>query len=456
MTDIRVTSNATLKTALTAAKAGDRILLAAGNYGDVAIKGLNFASDITIMSASATNAAKINILSVTDSSHIKFQGLEIGRPLLTGEPEWTRYASVKNGTNITFNSVYFHGSLDGNSANDGQGLNVTASKFVTIQNSRFEQLTRGVVFADSSDLTLKGNSFRNLRSDGADFAAVQRVTIDANTFRDFKPVGLDHPDAIQFWTSGTTKASTDILISNNQIFQGNGGGIQAIFLRDEVGTLPYQNVRITNNVAYVPDFHNGIALLGGRNVEISGNTVLSPTTDTKKFTIRLENTAGAVIRNNVADVLINVNNTALTLGTNKFLSTDPKVALLIPDVNKGALATAAGLVISGTGYVSGVAGSTLVGEGTALTTTATKTTASFSTVTASDSIAPATLADTSATTAATSSLALKIEASPTAPASAFAAAAQPSAFSASPIVLPSAFASLKSFAAFRFGDLAAG
>ncbi len=388
---------------------------------------------------------------MTDSSHIKFHGLEIGRPLLTGEPEHTRYAYVKNGSYITFSSVFFRGSMDGNSANDGYGLWVANGKFVTVQNSRFEQLARGVVFADSTDLNLRGNSFQNLRSDGADFASVQRVTIDSNTFRNFNPVGLDHPDAIQFWTSGTTKASSDIVISNNQIFQGTGGGIQGIFLRDEVGTLPYQNVKILNNLAYVKDFYNGIAVLGGNNVEISGNSVLSPTGDDKKFNIRVEKVVGGVVRNNVADVLINVNNTALTLASNKFLNTDASIAPKISGINAGATATAASLVLAGTGYVIKTAGSTLIGEGSI----APKTSASFSATTSSDSLAPSNLADTSSAFAGTAAPAAPAAQTLVVAAPVFAFATQPAAFSATPVVAPAAFVGLKSLSTFNLGGLLA-
>jgi hypothetical protein len=453
MADIRVSNAAGLTTALTKAKAGDRILLAAGNYGDVNIRGLKFASDITIMSASATNVAKIDTLKITDSSRIKFQSVEIGRALKSNEYEFSSYASVQNASYITFNSVFFHGSMDSDSSNDGRGLTVTNGKFVAVQNSRFEQVSRGIVFSNSTDLNVRSNSFQNLRSDGVDFANVQRVVVDSNSFRNFTAIGDDHPDAIQFWTTGTTTPSTDIVISNNQIFQGTGKGIQGIFLRDEVGTLPYQNVRIVNNLAYVHDFYNGIAVLGGRNVEISGNTVLSPTGDDKKFNIRVEKVVGGTVRNNVADVLINTNNTALTLSSNRWLTTDTSLASKISGINKLASATVSNLVVAGTGYVATAAGSTLV-NGTSTTGGGVQKSTSVSL----EGLAPSGLADSS--TGFASASAPMVSSSAAAPlsvaASPFSAASIPSAFAATPALSSASFANVRATLGRRFGDLAAG
>ena len=368
MTDFKVSNASALSSALSKAKGGDRILLAGGEYGDVAIKGLNFASNVTIMSANAAAPAKFSLLTVNDSSHIVFRGLDVGRPLKSGEPEWTKYATLTNASYVTFDAVSFHGSLDGNSANDGYGLGVTGGHHITLQNNQFQQLARGAVFSKVTDVVVRGNNFHDLRSDGVDFATVKRVTIDSNTFRDFYPVGADHPDAIQFWTSGTTTASSDIVISNNQIFQGKGGGIQGIFLRDEVGTLPYQNVKITNNIAYVKDFHNGIAVLGGKNVEVSGNSVLSPTGDKFIYTIRLENITGGTLRGNLADILINVSNKDLIQTGNKFLSADKGFASKISGINAAATATVNSLIVAGFGYQLPAPGKTIGSASTGLET----------------------------------------------------------------------------------------
>ena len=253
-------------------------------------------------------------------------------------------------SSVTLDDVFVRGSMDNNPVNDGNGLNFVDSRNVTVKASRFEQLGRGLSASGSTDLTLSGNVFRSMRTDGMNFANVQRVTIDRNIFSDFFVGPGDHPDAIQFWTAGTKQASSNIIIRNNQIFQGRGAGTQGIFLTDQVGTLPYQNVRIENNLLYVYDGYNGIMVGNGRNVEIIGNSVLSESRDNQKYWIRLDRVEGVTLRNNIADSFVNQNNKGMTTENNIFLDARPSVGGRIRDLQALAGATAAGLVIPGVGY----------------------------------------------------------------------------------------------------------
>jgi Right handed beta helix region len=232
-------------------------------------------------------------------------------------------------------------------------MGVNNAQLINTTNSRFKQLGRGTVLSTSSDILLQGNAYSNMRTDGADFGDVQRVLVDNNTFKDFYPTGGDHPDAIQFTTAGTTRPSTDIVVSNNQIFQGKGLGVQGIFFRDQVDTLPYQNAKIINNLGYSWDQYNGINVGGGVNVEVSGNTFVSGSKDDKNFIIRLTNVKGGVVKNNVADLFVTSGNTGLSVTGNKFLLDDRTFGAKIKDLNALSTAKVAGLMVAGIGYQSG-------------------------------------------------------------------------------------------------------
>ena len=69
------------------------------------------------------------------------------------------------------------------------------------------------------------------------------------------------------------------------MLQGSGAGPQGIFMRDEVGTLPYRNVAIENNLMYGSDLWHGIVLENAIGAKATGNTVLSPSNDNKRFWI---------------------------------------------------------------------------------------------------------------------------------------------------------------------------
>jgi Right handed beta helix region len=345
-----VSSRPGLVDAIARAAAGDRIILASGNYGAIDIRSKAWASDVMLMSASTASPARIDTLTVNAVSHLSIKSIHIGRPLNPGEANYAIFGNFRSVSSVTLDDVFVRGSMDNNPVNDGNGLNFVDSRNVTIKASRFEQLGRGLSASGSTDLLLSGNVFRSMRTDGVNFANVQRVTIDRNMFSDFFVGEGDHPDAIQFWTAGTKQASSNIVITNNQIFQGRGAGTQGIFLTDQVGTLPYQNVRIENNLLYVYDGYNGIMVGNGRNVQIIGNSVLSESRDNQKYWIRLDRVEGVTLRNNIADSFVNQNNKGMTTENNIFLDARPSVGGRIRDLQALAGATAAGLVIPGVGY----------------------------------------------------------------------------------------------------------
>src|SRR3546814_20805373 len=86
----------------------------------------------------------------------------------------------------------------------------------------------------SSDLvTVSGNSFHTMRSDGVRGGGTNDVVISNNYFTDFHPVGADHPDAIQLWTTNTTESARNISITGHVFERGDGDIIQTLFLQLE-------------------------------------------------------------------------------------------------------------------------------------------------------------------------------------------------------------------------------
>lgn len=345
-----VASSETLAAAIATAEDGDRIILATGDYGNVDIRGRQWTANVTLESASADQPARMETLTVNATSHLVIKSVEIGRARRADEPDYVVFALFRGVNDIILDNIFVRGSMDDNALNDGNGVNVIGSRNVMIRASRFEQLGRGLQMSASTDLMLKDNIFRAMRTDGMNFANVQRVTIEGNRFSDFFVGKGDHPDAIQFWTSGTNQSSTDIVIRNNQILQGRGAGTQGIFLTDQVGILPYKHVRIENNLLYVYDGYNGIMVGNGRDIQIIGNSVLSAPGDNEKFWIRLNRVEGALVRGNIADSFVDQDNRDVDLKDNIFLDSRSGYGRKIADLGANAAATPAGLTIAGIGY----------------------------------------------------------------------------------------------------------
>jgi Ca2+-binding RTX toxin-like protein len=311
MATINVSSTAALNTALKAAQAGDTILLSSGTY-TMSASGLHFATDVTVASASASNPAVITNLSITDSSGITVRDLDLNALASGGNNPFKIYRSQ----DIHLERLDVHGSLDGNPQNDVRGLLVRESQNVSVSDSEFRDLADGLSHIDSAGLTVARNEFHHITYDAVRGGGSSNVTISGNYFHDFFPKVGDHPDVIQFWTTNTTASAKNIVITDNAFVRGAGAAVQGIFMRDQVGTLPYDGVTITGNVVAGGMYH-GLSITGARNVKIDDN-IVQGFIDMKSW-IRLEKVDGATVTNNSANEVILVTTKNVVLASNTIL-----------------------------------------------------------------------------------------------------------------------------------------
>jgi hypothetical protein len=347
MTTFNVSNNSQLQSALTSARGGDTIVLAAGNYGQGYITNRDYGSTVTIKSATL-HKAHFDYLQVNGSSNLRFEGLDVGHTLTGTENQNTHYARVTNSDYIKMVGIAFHGSLDNNPANDGIGLNVTGSNHFQLMGSSFRELYRGAFLQQDSDVTVASNSFQMIRTDGLDFGAVNGAVVDKNTFTNFHPAAGDHADAIQFWLTSQPYGSSNITLTNNVIMQGSGTGLQGIFMSDPM-SYGYKNVLIQNNLVYGNDQYHGIYLNGVHGAQVIGNTMLSASNDSKRMWIELYNGSNFTLKDNLADSIeVKAGATGVTMSHNANLMFDPSIRSLIPDLNSPT--SAKDLIINNYGY----------------------------------------------------------------------------------------------------------
>ena len=302
MSSIQISSQSQLDAALSTAKGGETLVLTKGNY-NLTLSNKTFTTPVTIVSADANYPAHFSCIKLTSVTGMTFKSLDIGRGLSSTEsPEAAAMAKVTGGGNITFDSNHIHGSMDGNALNDGIGLMIKSVNGVTVSNNEFEQLGRGAQLFGLTNLKVTNNNLHDIRSDGLDLSAVKGVLIDGNLFANFQRNSTDHPDAIQFQTINTTSPSSNIVIRNNVVQTGSGSGMQGIFMTDQMGTLPYQNVTINNNMVIGSNMPNGIMVSSANNLAVTNNTVVSPTNDSNPVWIRLGTITGTkTYSGNIAD-----------------------------------------------------------------------------------------------------------------------------------------------------------
>jgi hypothetical protein len=277
------------------AQPGDTIALAPGTYSGFGLKGQALGG-VTVTSADPANPASIVDLSVQNSSGVTFSGVT----LVSSGANGAYVVGVGASSDVHFDHVSVHGSLDNNPADDPNGFGVGSSSNISITNSELQQLGRVGAISSTSGITITGNNVHDIRSDGFDFGApVDHVLISGNTFRTFVPSAGDHPDAIQFWTSGATASSHDITISGNVIDLGNGAATQGIFFRDQLGNFPYLNVTISDNVINGTGY-NGIRLGHMQGLTITDNLLISNPGKTNATFLLVENSDHVTSMNNQA------------------------------------------------------------------------------------------------------------------------------------------------------------
>jgi len=298
MTQRTVSDAASLTAALKASAGGDVILLAPGTYSSLVWDGLSFSPEVKIASADLSKLASLTNFLLTNCRGITFEDLDLAAQPVNGSTNVFGFV-VKFSDRIAFNRVAVHGFLDQIPDNDASGIQVLNSSNISVTNSTFEECGRGAAFGTVANLIVANNYVHSMRSDGFDFAAVSFVRVVDNIIHTFNPVTGDHPDAIQFWTQGTTTASHDILISGNLILKGEGtGGSQGIFMGDEVGTLPFLRLTISDNFLGATGI-NALRLYGTDGAQVLGNTLLTLTTDANPTGILLQKSINAVIQNNI-------------------------------------------------------------------------------------------------------------------------------------------------------------
>jgi hypothetical protein len=289
---VTVSSAAELMAALSHATGGDTILLQSGDYGALNLYAARetfaaYASNVTIKSASSSDLAIFDSLSLSGVKNLTFDNIEFKYTAAYGAPEWTKPFNVVNSQHISITNSHFNGDLAtgigvGDGYGTGIGLNVSNSTDISVIGNEFSNWHRGAAFNTVQGLVVQGNEVHDVRSDGFDFAAVRAVLIADNYLHDFRAASGsgDHPDMIQFWTSGTNTPSTDIVIRSNVLDSGSGAWTQSIFMRNEMVDsggagieMFYRNIAIENNVIYNSHAH-GITVGETAGLVIRGNTIL--------------------------------------------------------------------------------------------------------------------------------------------------------------------------------------
>lgn len=250
---------------------------------------ITYDAPITIASADPNNPAVFTKLSLANASNLTFDNLVFDMTVPTGKASTTYYVfSISDSSKITISNSMFDGdlasgvSVDQNGYGTGIGLRIIRVDGVTIANNEFTTFFTGITVNDSTNVTLSGNNIHSMANDGINISQVQGLLIENSSLHDFNvsPDSAYHHDMIQFYTTGTTEPTTDVIIRGNVIDIGDGQWTQSIFLHNElaaagsVGTsMYYQNILIEDNTIYNSHLH-GVYVAYADGLVIRNNTMV--------------------------------------------------------------------------------------------------------------------------------------------------------------------------------------
>ncbi|MDZ3833690.1 MAG: right-handed parallel beta-helix repeat-containing protein [Sphingopyxis sp.] len=264
-----VNTSEALLAALKTAKEGDIIKLAPGTYDHLVIRSLDF-PNVTITSADSNNRAVFSDLMIKYASGLNFSGID----MVASASSANNVFQVFGSKNISFDHITVSGPDNLGSGNEKSAFMIRSSSDVTVSNSEFHHLWHGINMLDNSDVTIVGNNFHDIRTDGVRGGGNSDLIISNNIFTDFRPNTGDHPDAIQLWSTNAAEPGRNITISDNLVVRGDGSPVQGIFIRDTFGQMPFENVAITGNLV-MGGMYQGIALKGVDGAVIIGNQVVA-------------------------------------------------------------------------------------------------------------------------------------------------------------------------------------
>jgi hypothetical protein len=263
-----VATPAELRTALHAARPGDTVLLAPGNYGTFYFDRFRYTGGyVNVRSADPANRARFGQVFVRWSSGLSISGID-------AQTSSSPVVSI-SASNIRFAGNRIRGANpNGDPWDDnGSGMWIRSSSNVMVASNDFQDLRVAVWIQRSTSVALRHNDFTILR-EGVNVSGATRGDIANNRFENFSPNygNGEHPDGIQFWNRNETSGVSHYKVRNNLLSFGNNGAIHGLFLSNEADHLPHSNLEITGNIYYGSAVH-GITFDVVNDSVISNNVV---------------------------------------------------------------------------------------------------------------------------------------------------------------------------------------
>ncbi|MEL6919567.1 MAG: right-handed parallel beta-helix repeat-containing protein [Pseudomonadota bacterium] len=267
MATINVANSSELMSALSSANAGDTILLASGNYGDVDFEGIKFNDYVTIASADGAKGAVFEDIDIENTSYLRLDGIHVdsggGRSGI-----W-----ISDSDHIDILNSEINGPEDAPYPIDDLNFGIEVrdgSHDIRIEGNDVHHVLNGIANFGTRDFEIVENNVNLIGADAYKFAGVKHGLIKNNTGpTEFHASDEAHADFMQFQGA----PSSHLEISGNVLLLQNRFDMQGIFFGGKGG---HNNLLIEENIVYT-QMGNGISINegDGSTITIQHNTVVN-------------------------------------------------------------------------------------------------------------------------------------------------------------------------------------
>lgn len=333
MTDI-IAEPGSLAAILAAAKPGDDIWLAPGNYGDVTLRRRTFAEPLTLRPADPARPPSLRSLALRECSGLAFLGLGFAFTPDMATVTDSSVVYLDKCTDVRFigGEVTSGPAINGVPAEatildaTGNVIGFTTCRGFTIQNNLggifvegldVHHLHRGVVIGGGRGVTIRRLAVHHLRKSGimggcSDLLIEQNHLHTSNPWRYGQTPNGDHGDWIPLWNGGT-EPLTNIKVLDNRMETGAGSPMMGGWVQGKIGGVVGYTYR-GNSI--IGGDHQGLILDNVHDGEVANNVFLQDLPDGKDIGFIIKDTTSKLsIGDNIAGSVSNAS-TANTLGDN--------------------------------------------------------------------------------------------------------------------------------------------
>lgn len=285
---VYVSDAAELADALASATGGETIMLAAGDYGTLAITG-DYGAGITLR-AEDPGTVRVTRLDVDNAAGVALEGFFFDYDYAEGDPNFRTYFTVSESQDIVLRDCLFEGDdMEGTgTAGDGypagRGLKISSSTDVLIEGCEITNFWKGLGVGGSENVVIRGSDFHDIRSDGINITSSDGVLIEDNYIHDFRANAAtgDHADMIQVYSGSSAQIPSNITVRNNVLNIGDGDSTQSIWITHNSTAqathgddVAFENITVTDNVI-INGRIQGIVVGNTNGATVTNNTVIAP------------------------------------------------------------------------------------------------------------------------------------------------------------------------------------